>query len=186
MPLVEMERHLKTQAKHHFMNTTTATPSFRRSAECEALIKSMKDIQEGVQITYKSLQTTCGLPDGIKFHAVLVSARRVLQREMGIVLAVVRGIGLIRCAPSEIVALGQSSITKSRKVAKRGLKQILCADTKRLKPDEMRDFNMRSSVLALMTFTGSRGTQLKLGQEVEDAHKRFEPSDAIKLLQSGV
>jgi hypothetical protein len=165
--------------------STTNAPTFRRSAETELLIKSLLSTEEGHQITYKSLLDASHLPDDSKFQACLQSARRTCQRENGVVFGVVRGVGLKRCTPQEIVELGQDSITRSRHVAKRGLKRILCADTSRLGDEDMKNFNMRSSILALMTFSGSRHAQLKLTQEVSDARKRFEPADAIKLLQSG-
>lgn len=162
-------------------------PSFRRSAETEALIRCLSSIAEGETQTYQQLIEAAALPDTDKglarCRSALAVARKHLE-ERGMIFGAIHGVGIKRLAPTEIVDLGTNTVQRARRLAKRGGRRLAAAPLDRLSTSEASAVRVQISQLAVISHATSRATTNKLTQAALTSGQSFGAADALKLLQN--
>lgn len=90
-----------------------------RHHDADVLAHALLKIAVGESITYDEMAKVIGCTDRAVLQTRISTARRVLQREHNVVFATQRGVGLIRCDPTGVVAVCEDNVVRIRRAARR-------------------------------------------------------------------
>ena len=99
------------------------TNAFEISPDTQALVAALAEISVGSLVTFEQLSACIGR-DVREHRHLLYCARRVAERDNGIVFGSVRGVGLQRLTVEQIPHIGQSARRHIRSSAKRASSSI--------------------------------------------------------------
>jgi len=126
---------------------TNEKASFRLSSDAKALAKMLDDVTVGEVVAYKAMSDEIGSDVQRESRGALQRARIIAMRERRAVFDVVRGVGLKRLDDAEIVDLSDKSRDSMRRIAKRTVKKIVCADYEKLTSDQQTKHNTSLSIM---------------------------------------
>jgi len=136
------------------------------SVDTQALIKALEVAQVGQTIEYDALSKVIGR-DVRKVRGLLYTAFRNLMREKDIVFAPVRGVGVKRLAPEEIVELGIFGVRHIRRTARRTIRKISCAQLSTLSEPKKVELFTHSSLLGAVSVMSSGQSIKKLAAAIQ-------------------
>lgn len=139
------------------MNTIAINPPKtigQLSAETAALIKHLETVEVGQVVTYAEMKQACKVsPQENPAH--LITARRTLMKSR-VVFGTIIGIGIKRLANDEIPDDAKNKQDRARRVAKKGLAVLNCADIATLESEQKIKAITTRTVLGFMASAGSR------------------------------
>lgn len=132
--------------------------TFERTADSRFLEQYLIDHQDDGLIAYAALSGHIGKDVTGSARGALSTARRALQRDKHVVFGVVRGKGLRKLAPPDIVATAPDRAKRLRRAAKRAGDTLSCADYAALDNDQKITHNTYLSLFgALRAVTRQSG-----------------------------
>jgi hypothetical protein len=140
------------------MNTTEINPTptiGQISVQSLDLIKHLEKTQPGQIVTYSEMADAAKI-DVQKNPYILNTARRNLQKSQHMAFGTVRGIGIKRLENDEIPDEATGAIKRARRIAKKGMGTLSCADMSKLSPEAKVRAVTTSTILGFMTGAGSR------------------------------
>ncbi len=156
---------------------------FKVGADALALAKTLRNIQEGEEITYKALSKSINADVQEKKRGSLETARRILLRDNQMVFAPVRGIGLRRLLPGEVVEHEQRATIVIRKAIHRSAKRLSTVEPEKLVDKELISHSVVSATLAAAAYSVSQPARHKIEQAVRDTGK-LNLGDTMKLFSA--
>ena len=128
-----------------------------RSYEVGLLVERLAKLVEREQITYEELSKLLGEnAQSERNRGRLASARRIVEREHGIVIVPIRNVGLMRGDNAAITATGHATIKHVRSVSRTRLKALGCVDVGKMNNEEKIQFNTVASHLGVLKeFSGT-------------------------------
>jgi alkylated DNA nucleotide flippase Atl1 len=126
-------------------------PRFSLNIETTLLIERIKKMAQGDLITYGELAELIGQDAQREARHILLSARRICQREYQVVTDAKRNIGIRRLTDVELTSSGLKIFSGLRRAAKRGIDRVTAvADFDTLPDEEKVRHNSIVSVLAVV------------------------------------
>lgn len=141
--------------------------TYEPSAETVKLVEYLSTMKESDVVSYDSLDVLAGID--VRSTGRLESARRICQREFGIVFGVIRGQGLRMLTPAEIVNTTDDRRSRIRRSALRGVKTLKCSDSQRL---TLNDQNRKTVGLMLLNEIRHKTT----GDPATKISKQYKPT----------
>lgn len=120
------------------------------SIDTRVLVSVLNRVATGALLAYETLSKAISRDVQGDSRAVLSSARRIVQRDYGIVFACVSGVGLKRLSSADVVDQSSRHIEKSHRCAHRGIKELSSVDTSQLTNDQAVSFSARVSHLGVI------------------------------------
>jgi len=119
-----------------------------RSPVTAALIDYLR--QEPTALDDAALRTIAGMDVGGqgRGRGYLLSARRYVEREYGLVYLRIRGVGLRLQTAEDSVETGACSVRRMHREGKRGIKKMSCADRGQLSPQDQIRWDTQFTLLA--------------------------------------
>lgn len=148
-------------------------PMFIASLEVQKLCTAFAESYIGQLFTYKYLSSLINKDVQTEARSILVSARKITQRELGFVFGTVYGQGLKRLSDIEIVQTGGETVVKIRRTSRRGAERIAHAAPEKLPVETRIQQNMYLSVLAMVHSTMTEKRLKKLEERVAQAESRL-------------
>lgn len=110
--------------------------------------------------------------------------RAVIRREReGEVYGAVTNIGMKRLDDAAIVGTGALTTAKIRRLSTRGIRRLMnLKDYEALSRDLQNEFNTRAAQLGVLKAYTSASNTKKIAGAVEQAQKRFDPRESMKLI----
>lgn len=96
------------------------------SADSETLASLLLTVQAGEEISYQTLSDSIRRDVTAVARGNLMTARRKIMREEGVLFEPIRGVGLKRLLDSEIVDLGRGTLQKINRASHRGIQKLSC------------------------------------------------------------
>jgi len=161
-------------------------PTFIASIDVKTICKAFSEAQVGQIITYETLSRLIGRDVQTEARNVLVSARKITQRELGYVFGTIQGEGLKRLSDIEIVQTGAQTVVKIRRSSRRGVERISNAVPEKLPIEGRVQMNTYLSVLAMLQTSLQNQRIKKLEERVAQAESRLsldKTLDAFKAIQ---
>jgi hypothetical protein len=113
--------------------TIDGRPLFRKNYETGLLVKRLTKLEKGEQIGYDELNHIIkGDVQSDKGRASLTSARRIAEREHGVVTDTIPTVGLKRCTDPEIVILLKTANNRTQRAQRRAVQKTLRVDIDQL------------------------------------------------------
>jgi len=155
-------------------------PQFQLSVDVRLLSQMLAESDPDQVHSYERMSEIVGR-DIQANRSILQSARRVVQRDHGIVFATVSRVGIQRITGGDVVRTTDGVIKKIRRSAKRQLGVLQCVgDTGELTRDEMTSLNLSMSMMGAMR----QATSSKSIKQVESAvSSSGEPLAIAKTLE---
>ena len=107
------------------METEKKKPIIEISQDTRVLAARLSKVEPEQTVKYESLSVLIGRDVRGRSRYVLSSARRMVEREHGIVFGAVMGVGLKRLLPEQIPAVGESAIKSISRKAGRASRTML-------------------------------------------------------------
>jgi len=105
-----------------------------RSQYTQAIIDVLMRLGPGDEITNDGIATAIGSPN-VDLRQKIISARAYLEKHHGIVFGVIRGVGLRRMAPGDIVESSRGIVSRISRQSKKGAHRLGCvSDAAALSP----------------------------------------------------
>lgn len=124
----------------------------QRSTESILLAQRLEKVQPGELVTYAELSRIIGQNVRADGYQVLRSARNYVAETSRIVFDVVHGEGLKRLRNEEIPASADAALQSIRRKAKRTARRLgRCVDIDALPAETRNDFNLKLSVLGMLS-----------------------------------
>lgn len=137
--------------------TTTIDQSGSRSIpnvaiETRTLVDLIKAKPPGTTVTYADMEAAIGrsVRPGKIGYSYLLSAKRILRRDHGVVIDAERKVGVRVCTDAEKIAVSDRYVKRSRSAVKTSSKTLEAVDYERLSPAEKRGFLARQSRVAVI------------------------------------
>lgn len=159
-------------------------PQFRLGVDTQTLLKYLETIPVGEIVSYEVLGNLIGC-DVQSDRGSLESARRLLVRDNQIVFGVVRGVGLKRLNPSEVVEQEGETVTKIRRATKRSLKRLASADFDSLSKPDQNKHRLVSATLGAIAVCSSQKAHNRLEQRIQ-SNGQLDAVEALKLFEKAV
>lgn len=138
----------------------------------------LADCSFGETITLEAITRTIGR-DILGCRHLLYSAMRLVERDIGAVFCSVRGVGYRRISSDELAKVGQTSRSRIRGHARRGVRTISngLAVANDISPTSLRDALREQSILGLVEHTSKDRYSLALP---ETASEPMKPRDVAR------
>jgi hypothetical protein len=146
-------------------------PLFRASSDTLALVRLLSKVEPGDLVTWNKMTDELGRdtrPDGAAYPAVL-AARRILERDNRIAFEAEPTHGLRRLVNVEIVESGDRFVDRARRIVKRGVIRLTCADYAALPRDKQVQHNAKVSVLSAIAELGSAKSMRRIEHQIVDS-----------------
>lgn len=140
-------------------------------SDTRLLIAQLQKVTEGEIVTYEALSQMIGRDVRKSAYGCLGTAKKVLQRDYGIIFGVVVNEGLKRLPPALVVADSERAVKHIRKTARAGVQKLATVDLSRLTPEEKTNFNVRASHLGVFVAMTESNAVKKLESEVAKAQQ---------------
>jgi len=150
------------------------------AAETELLIKFMAAAQFGDVLTYADMREACRV-DVQKYNHHLQTARKVLLKQ-GMVFGTIIGTGVERLADESIPGESVSRQKRARRMAKRGLHILACADFNKMSPATKITAVATRTVLGFMANAGNRATFKLIETAANSSHGQVDLEKLDRLL----
>lgn len=105
---------------------------------------------DGGTVTWDKLATAIRCHDRMKLYGLCSRARRVVERENGMVFENVMRVGLRRLKPNEVYRTGDGAIKAIRNRARRASRSMETVDVATLKPGEQIAHLSRAALVAVI------------------------------------
>jgi hypothetical protein len=127
------------------IETPHERPLFKPTAETEAIISKLKATPVGGVLTWLEMQSVCH--DMTRLRGCLQTARKHLLDENQAVFAAVRGIGVKRLNPSEVITQEGTTHVKIRRTVKSSLRRLSTVDPSELPKEERQSHTITAACL---------------------------------------
>jgi hypothetical protein len=117
--------------------------------ETKLIVELLEQSKMGEQIAYAIISDLIG-EDIHKRRYLLETAKRVVQREGGIVFDTIRGVGIVRVTEGGKGKVVDKGFTKIRRATRRTIKVLDTVDTGALQRDELNQHMQQRSVAGLL------------------------------------
>jgi len=154
------------------------------SIESQLLVDRLVTVDAGDVISYEKLAEAIGQPvrSGTGRNR-LQTARRILQRDHGVVFEAVIGVGLKRMDAAGCVRVGSAYRQRIRRAAKRGLSKLLCADPAKLTNEQKTEYHATASHLGVLHHLTGRAATKQLAAAVEKTDQRLPVAKTLAAFQ---
>lgn len=163
---------------------TTITPEGSKtiptiSIDTTTLYERLCKADEGEVITYTKLSELIDRDVQHEGSGNLTTARKKALREKGFVFECVRGIGIKRALPSEVVDASESGVKRARRQMRLSSRKLATVDTDSLSQEDQ----TRAAVLAskLATLELCSGSSKKIEQSVIDCGESIPATKCLEL-----
>ena len=127
----------------------------RASVEAQELAKFLETAEVGDVYTYQQLNQHAKCDVQLR-NTVLQTAQRIVQRQHKMVFDTIVGVGIKRLSDDEIPDVGESSIKRSRNIAKKGMRALECANLANMNSETKVKAITAKTILGLFSQSGSR------------------------------
>jgi hypothetical protein len=136
------------------MVTINPRPRFHVTFETNKLVELIATMTEAQLLSYAALSQACGEDVCGRARSCLTSARKIAERDYGIVTVCVTKMGIRRCVNDEIPVLLETTISQADRKIKRGIQTVLRTDTDQLSEAHKSRLNgsLQRATLATMAF----------------------------------
>lgn len=149
-------------------------PSFIASLDVQRISQLLANTEVGNIVTYRQMSEEIGRDIQTEARGVLISARRITQRELGYIFGTIHGKGLQRLSDIEIVQTGAQTVVKIRHASRRGTERIANVAMPENLPIESRiRMNCYLSMLAMVNSISQEKRLKKLEERVALAEARL-------------
>lgn len=159
-----------------FNNTKEVTAIPNMHPNTVRLIEILKQLTVGDEISNQALSEEIHMPvsAGEAGYSYLLTARRHIERERGLVFVPVRGENKLRCLnASEMVEASTSAVTGIRRRVKRTAKRINRIDRNQISPELAKTAQANAVVLGTVSLFLNPSTIRK----VEDKNVKIQPDN---------
>jgi hypothetical protein len=158
-------------------------PNFIASIDVQTLCRAMAESQVGDILTYQQLSALIHKDIQTEGRQALLSARRIVQRDMQIVFGTIYKEGLKRLSDTEIVMTGQQTVVRIRRASHRGAARVAVARPERLQPDGRLRQNTLLSLLAMIHASTTESRMRKLEGKVAQAESKLPLEATLNAMQ---
>jgi len=139
-------------------------PIFIALAETQALITYLQNMKEGEVVPWDTLNRAAGV-DVRTRRSVLYSARRRLEKDHQIVTSIIPE-GLKRNNPEEVIKIGQAHLSRSHRLAKRGMRKLATVEYDALGDGAKESHNVAMATLGALAHASSVRSQKRLAEKL--------------------
>jgi hypothetical protein len=151
----------------------TNRPTFTASYDVRTLVLYLSECPVGKLITYQEMSGLIDKDVQTEARHILTSARKITQREHGIVFGTIPEEGLKRLSDYEIVQTGQDTVVKIRRASHRGVTRIAVAQPEKLSLEQRTQQNTYLSFLAMLHLASQEKRIKKLEAKVKEVQARL-------------
>lgn len=166
--------------------TTTINPPptiGRASVESQELSKFLESAQIGQVFTYAELNEAAKCDVQIR-NTVLQTAKRQMQKPPHrMVFGTIMGVGIKRLDDNEIPDEGASAVRRARRIARKGLDKLNCADLSKIDPEKKIQLITTKTVLGLFGQASGRKTGNLIEQQARVGNGDMKIGDVSKLFE---
>jgi hypothetical protein len=144
------------------------------SIDARLLTARLKQLRLDEIVTYMELSAIVGRDvrkDPTRGH--LDTARKVVEREDGFVIAAVYGIGLKRLLPPAVIEQQKAVITSVNRKARRAMKKLATVPVESLDSKGREDFNTVACHMSMVAATTTQNAAKKLRNEVVKSQQQL-------------
>jgi len=160
----------------------TDRPIFKPSAETERIINRFKKALPSDIITWMEMHEITALKDKQKLRACVMTARKHLLSEDQACFAAVRGVGMKRLPPEEVVEQEGTTATKVRRTVKASLRRLSTVNPDDLPQQGAQHHRMTSAALGAIALC-VKPSNLDKVKQVTLGNGRVDGSGALALFQ---
>jgi len=154
----------------------------KAAVETLGLIRYLEATEIGQIVTHLDMQDACKAD--IKEHpGFLQTARRSLLKRR-IAFGTIIGIGIKRLSNDEIPNEAHEKIKRSRRIARKGLSIVACANLADLQPEDRFKAITTTTILGFMAGAGSRKIQNLTEQSVRNCNGEMKIGDISTLFKN--
>ena len=158
-------------------------PDFTQSLETQEIVRLLADDKHAALFTYDEICKSSGANDKDDVRASISSARRILQRDKGIVFVTIIGEGIRRATDAEIVDSTARDVSGIRRTSRRGIERLSkVRDLSGLPRDKKTQFNLATSSLALIHHVTTPSAQAKIESKVEKQNEKLPVAETLAAL----
>lgn len=148
-------------------------PTFVASIDVRSICKAFSETKVGDTVTYLQLSELIGRDVQTEARSVLTSARKISQREDGIVFGTIYKVGLKRLSDIEIVQTGAETVVKIRRASRRAGDRVAVPRPENLPIESRVQQNLYLSVFAMLHNVAQDKQIKKLEERVARAESRL-------------
>jgi len=161
------------------------SPLFHRAIETQELIKVLKTIKVGDEVTYETLSKSamgdCS-PGKIK-HSYLASARNILRKETGIEFTAIANVGLKRMSDSDKIHKSKRALPTHNRRSKREMARLASVDYDLLSPAEQLCHNVNMSILNVIKCSTAGDKVNKVRKIVGASQERLALEETLAMFK---
>lgn len=145
-------------------------PLFRVSSDTAALVRLLSTAEPGVLVSWEQMSDELGrsAAPGEPGYPATLAARKILERDYRIAFEAEPTHGLRRLQNDEVVKSGDRFLDRARRVVKRGIVRLTCANYDALPRDQQVQHNAKISVMAAIAELGSSKSIRRVEKHVRD------------------
>ncbi len=160
---------------------TNHRPSFVKSQDTLIVENALSQLKVGESISYDDLTTKLGRDCRQFCRGSLRTAVKALA-ERRMFFDVIRGEGLVRVAPEDAVHLfGTHNVTRVRRAAARGLKQLSAVDFSELSEEAKTEHMSSSTVLGVLHLFSKPPAVKKISSYVQASSERPAIGETLRM-----
>ena len=165
------------------MNENGKRPIPEMSAETRLLSELIGAMQVGDVLTYEKLSEHIGRD--VRLHALssLGSARKIAQRDFGVVVGVIRKVGIERMGDAGILGIVDQSVLRARRAFGRTAKTLRVADYARLTEAQQAEYNAKASTVAVIYRITSAKGQKSLATALQETRAELPVAKTLEFFK---
>ncbi|RJQ28372.1 hypothetical protein C4565_03655 [Candidatus Parcubacteria bacterium] len=161
-------------------------PTISLEAQLAAKLLKQKGAEIGAVVSYADLTAAIGCDAQTKGRSAVNTARNKLQAEQGWIFAPIWNEGLKRLSDKEIVDVGESTIHKIKRAARRGFKKLSqVADFEKLDADTRLRHNVTATLLSFVERAATKKTQGRIESAIEKANAPLPFHKMLEAFKNG-
>ena len=160
----------------------TDRPIFKPSAETERIINRLKKMEAGDILTWMEMHEVAKVKERDKLRGCLATARKHLLSEDQACFAAIKGVGLKRLPPGEVVEQEGTTASKVRRTVKASLRRLSTVNPDDLPQQGAQQHRMTSASLGAIALC-VKPSNLDKVKQVFLGNGRIDGSGALALFQ---
>lgn len=158
--------------------------SFQASPDTIILAKRIEKSGKGETVSYSDFNALCpGRDFQGKDRHILVAAQKKVQRDLGIVTAAVKGVGIKRLLDSEIVDIPQAVNQRTARASKKAMQKVATVEYENLSEGDKRKYESGMTTLGIVALFSSPKVQKLIDDKVYQSKARLSIEDTLNLFK---
>lgn len=147
------------------------TPTIgRASVEAQDLTKFLESCEINQVITYAELNEAAKCDVQIRNTVLQTAKRQLLKPPHRMVFGTITGIGIKRLADNDIPDEGASAVKRARRIARRGMEKLNCADLSKIDAEKKIQLITTKTVLGLFGQAGGKKANNLIEQQARTSN----------------